>query len=961
METQPVEQAMKGRLMNKITHLRALSGMACRMLWLVLLMLVFSPVYAVDFQWSKMTESLPGKPTGPAVVSEPLKLNNPLLREIIDRLYEVPWAPGEAILLKPLNDMEGITAFGFWNGPREYYLLVRKGDHWNVLSPAKSTVTRKPELAYFGHEVSGQPVAWTGPARIVVVGPTGVKGISITRVPLFETGCTLMTLERGERELHQARDFLSWMKPAAKELVRRIDECQVRIDAARAKLRQQSMGLLDTYQALPEPRYAMENMAFFSRLYHRSGDLEKIGDSRTWTHIFYGRPEFAPCVAVRKAVQEALWAQRPATLAAETARVFGRQSAYGASITHGLVKYRRDKPFPEPLKTCYRMVLAGDEYESFQVVIAALNQPVRAATVSVEWEGPGPHPDVVLRPVGYVETKPDPDNLAEYTGWWPDPLLAPGSVDVAAHETQPIWGTLHATKDTRRGEHKAIVTINAEGQPPLKLQLTARVLDINLGFTHLPSLLSLRLDSIKQFYKLDKVTQDIKRRWYEFCLQYRMNPNNIYATDSIPEEEDLDFCVKRGLNAVVMMTPALQQTTRNNANNLQIWVSDDNQSFQQVPAGYTVSHDTDGNIVIDGLDVTARYLKAHSILDDDAYTFSLKTLERDRIVAYDGNQTFNGPAAYVGNEDGSKPLLAFGATWGAALDYQCASLGVDIGEQHHVTRLVLRSVDSELRLRVKRFYDSAKAHGLGDRAYVYGFDEWGDKSRYGTIKNTYDILKSIAPGIKASSTVVHPVAPIDKTIDAWCPALCYEYPEYKQARERGQEVWYYEGGCPYDPYPTHELLDVPAVEARAFFWVAWRYQYTGWLHWELNVWSNNMSTDKRWPEIPWDPARSGVRNGEVGRIYPGPDATPLPSVRLENMRDGIEDYDYMWLLREIVRKLPPNNKKRLATEKLISNTIMELCPSRAHFERDPAKVLAMHERLGLALEKLSHSANTTTK
>jgi hypothetical protein len=28
-------------------------------------------------------------------------------------------------------------------------------------------------------------------------------------------------------------------------------------------------------------------------------------------------------------------------------------------------------------------------------------------------------------------------------------------------------------------------------------------------------------------------------------------------------------------------------------------------------------------------------------------------------------------------------------------------------------------------------------------------------------------------------------------------------------------VWYYAGGTPYDPFPTHELLDVPAVEARA--------------------------------------------------------------------------------------------------------------------------------------------------
>jgi hypothetical protein len=328
-------------------------------------------------------------------------------------------------------------------------------------------------------------------------------------------------------------------------------------------------------------------------------------------------------------------------------------------------------------------------------------------------------------------------------------------------------------------------------------------------------------------------------------------------------------------------------------------------------------------------------------------------LEKDRFVAYDGDQPYTGPAAYVGTEDGTKSLLSFGATWGAALDYKNSSLGVDLGQPRHVTRLVLRGEYGSTRARVKRFYEVARAHGMGDRAYVYGFDEWGDVTRYGEIKDTYDELKAIAPGIKACSTVVHPVPPIDHTIDAWCPALCYEFPEYRRARQRGQEVWYYAGGCPYDPYPTHELLDVPSVEARAFFWVAWRYQYTGWLHWELNIWTNNMGGDKRWPEVPWDPARGGVRNGEVGRIYPGPDATPLPSVRLENMRDGIEDYDYLWLLRDRARKLPAGSNKRVAAEKLINDTILALCPSRAHFERDPARVLALHEQLGLALERLS--------
>ena len=39
--------------------------------------------------------------------------------------------------------------------------------------------------------------------------------------------------------------------------------------------------------------------------------------------------------------------------------------------------------------------------------------------------------------------------------------------------------------------------------------------------------------------------------------------------------------------------------------------------------------------------------------------------------------------------------------------------------------------------------------------------------QYDPIKYTYDRLKQVAPGIKACSTVVHPVEPIAEVIDAW--------------------------------------------------------------------------------------------------------------------------------------------------------------------------------------------------
>ena len=46
--------------------------------------------------------------------------------------------------------------------------------------------------------------------------------------------------------------------------------------------------------------------------------------------------------------------------------------------------------------------------------------------------------------------------------------------------------------------------------------------------------------------------------------------------------------------------------------------------------------------------------------------------------------------------------------------------------------------------------------------------------------------------------------------------------------------------------------------------------------------------------------RFGV-NGDGVLIWPGPDLTPWPSLRLEIVRDGIEDYEYLALLDRCVR------------------------------------------------------------
>lgn len=41
------------------------------------------------------------------------------------------------------------------------------------------------------------------------------------------------------------------------------------------------------------------------------------------------------------------------------------------------------------------------------------------------------------------------------------------------------------------------------------------------------------------------------------------------------------------------------------------------------------------------------------------------------------------------------------------------------------------------------------------------------------------------------------------------------------------------------------------------------------------------------------------KNGMGNYVYPGKDGRILPSLRLENLRDGVEDYEYLVLLKKL--------------------------------------------------------------
>jgi hypothetical protein len=142
-----------------------------------------------------------------------------------------------------------------------------------------------------------------------------------------------------------------------------------------------------------------------------------------------------------------------------------------------------------------------------------------------------------------------------------------------------------------------------------------------------------------------------------------------------------------------------------------------------------------------------------------------------------------------------------------------------------------------------------------------------------------------------------------KLIDLWylAPLVC-DLPEkdFAELHAAGAEVdfyWVYE-----DP---SFMLDLPGIAPRICSWMAFKYNakgigyYSTYRPWALNCPPEKAPTGIFWSKdrinvYTYDSRRGRVMDGNL--FYPSPGGMLLPSIRLANIRDGIEDYEYLALL-----------------------------------------------------------------
>jgi hypothetical protein len=141
-----------------------------------------------------------------------------------------------------------------------------------------------------------------------------------------------------------------------------------------------------------------------------------------------------------------------------------------------------------------------------------------------------------------------------------------------------------------------------------------------------------------------------------------------------------------------------------------------------------------------------------------------------------------------------------------------------------------------------------------------------------------------------------------------------------RAEHDGKWVWVYNG---VRPWAGPLVLDVPATDLRANAWIAMRYGVRRWFYWEATFWFDDNRGGRGRDgggETGFDPftvaetfhnAGGDHANGDGVLVYPGQQrangmvdygvARLFPSIRLKNLRRGIEDAGYVALARGVDR------------------------------------------------------------
>jgi hypothetical protein len=194
-----------------------------------------------------------------------------------------------------------------------------------------------------------------------------------------------------------------------------------------------------------------------------------------------------------------------------------------------------------------------------------------------------------------------------------------------------------------------------------------------------------------------------------------------------------------------------------------------------------------------------------------------------------------------------------------------------------------------------------------DKALYYIANEPQGQSGYDAIAWYSAQLKKVAPNLRLM-TSEEPKAEIydnamypGSKIDIWWPVVTNfnHTVSWDRKFNHQEETWIYFLDSSRPPSFNPITLDKPGIESKFTGWFCWKYRLEGIGYYSMNQWSPNPYTSPSnfnengnlFMFYPPDPSNNPIAYGSNGHRL-------VPSIRLELMRDSLEDYEYFYLLNE---------------------------------------------------------------
>lgn len=284
------------------------------------------------------------------------------------------------------------------------------------------------------------------------------------------------------------------------------------------------------------------------------------------------------------------------------------------------------------------------------------------------------------------------------------------------------------------------------------------------------------------------------------------------------------------------------------------------------------------------------------------------------------------------------------------------------GVERGVLRPEYRRVYQQM---LQLFWEHVIERGWADRFVLYISDEPWFRSRdyiVDQMKALCDMVHEVSPDIPIYASTWSYLPAWQGYLNIWGVGHygSVTLQELKTIQADGSRVWWTTDGqmCLDTPYCAIERLLLHycfkyGAEAYEFWGIDWL-TYDPWqFGWHMFISQSGEPGRRTWTRYP---------NGDGYLAYPGAPVRvdgPVSSLRLEMAREGIEDYEYLWLLQDLVEQgrgagLDVSRGERALTR---AHELVDMPNQGGRYSTailpDPDRLLRVREELARAIEELN--------